>query len=396
LKNGRKLTLTKEHLQWATTDLQRQRLEMILELGSVKKAAEKLRCTPAALSNIIQVVKERAATKGYAPAANMVHATVDPFIVKGTSTLFNADGDITAQWVKTTIDPLKLEEIKVAAIEALKEEIPRLDPLPQQAPYGKIYENLATVYTLTDSHVGALCWHKEGGDDWDLQIAEKVLTDSFMELLSASPSSRVGIVAQLGDFLHQDSILPVTPTNGHILDSDGRFSKVIKVAIRILRRVVDAALAKHEKVVVLMAEGNHDITSSIWLRAMFAALYENEPRIEVIDSELPYYVYQHGSTMLAWHHGHLKKNDQLPMLFAAQFPKIWGNTTKRYVHCGHRHHVEEKEHSGMKVIQHSTLAARDAYAARGGWTSERQALAITYHAEYGEVSRVTVTPEMVK
>jgi hypothetical protein len=45
-------------------------------------------------------------------------------------------------------------------------------------------------------------------------------------------------------------------------------------------------------------------------------------------------------------------------------------------------------------MQHSTLAARDAYAARGGWMSERQATVITYHEKYGQVSRNTVVPEM--
>lgn len=136
------------------------------------------------------------------------------------------------------------------------------------------------------------------------------------------------------------------------------------------------------------------MSSSIWLRAMFSALYENEPRVRVIQSELPYYVYQHGKTMLAFHHGHLKKSEDLPLLFAAQFPKVWGETSKRVCHVGHRHHIEEKEHSGMTVIQHPTIAARDAYAARGGWFSERSATAITYHRDFGQVARNTVTPEM--
>jgi len=148
-------------------------------------------------------------------------------------------------------------------------------------------------------------------------------------------------------------------------------------------------------VVVLMAEGNHDISSSIWLRTMFNALYEKEPRVEVIDSEMPYYVYQHGLTMIAFHHGHLKKNDQLPLLFAAQFARVWGDTEKRYCHSGHRHHVEEKEHSGMTVVQHPTLAARDAYASRGGWIAERQVSAITYHKRYGQVAKITITPDML-
>jgi hypothetical protein len=128
---------------------------------------------------------------------------------------------------------------------------------------------------------------------------------------------------------------------------------------------------------------------------MFKALYENEVRVHVIDSELPYYVYRHGEVMLAFHHGHLNKNDRLPLLFAAQFPQEWGITKKRYAHTGHRHHVEEKEHSGMTVIQHPTLAARDAYAARGGWLAERQVSSITYHKAYGQVSKITVIPEML-
>lgn len=50
----------------------------------------------------------------------------------------------------------------------------------------------------------------------------------------------------------------------------------------------------------------------------------------------------------------------------------------------------------MTVVQHPTLAARDAYAARGGWISERQASAITYHKLHGQVARNIVTPEMVQ
>jgi hypothetical protein len=170
----------------------------------------------------------------------------------------------------------------------------------------------------------------------------------------------------------------------------------VDASLRILRRLIDIALMKHQYVVVLMGEGNHDMASSIWLRAMFKALYENEPRVRIIDSELPYYAWQHGKTMLCFHHGHLSKNESLPLLFAAQFPAMWGTTVKRYAHTGHRHHIDEKEHPGMLVVQHPTLAAKDAYAARGGWLSERQASAITYHAEYGQVARNIVTPEMLE
>jgi hypothetical protein len=244
--------------------------------------------------------------------------------------------------------------------------------------------------------VGALCWHLEGGADWDLAIAEETLVGCFKHMIETSPASELGIVNQLGDFLHWDGLEAVTPTSRHLLDADGRFEKVVAVAIRVLRQVVSLALAKHSRVHVILAEGNHDIASSVWLRQMFAALYEKEPRITVEQSPLPYYAVEFGKTLLCFHHGHLKKNDQLPLLFASQFAPEWGRTAKRYCHTGHRHHLEEKEHSGMIVLQHPTLAARDAYAARGGWHALRSATAVTYHKSFGEVWRTNACPEMLR
>lgn len=378
------------------TPRQLEYLEALEKHGSQRAAAKALGVVRNALQDSLNSLKNRAAKMGYSPEHDMVRTVPDGFVVKGISTYYNAEGQPSGQWVKSSIHEERQREIMEAAFAAMSEDLPRAKPIKKPTVFN---EDLATVYTLTDSHVGAMCWNKENLDpngDWDLTIAERVLTNCFEYMVKSSPDSKVGIVAQLGDFGHQDSISAVTPTSMHLLDSDSRYPKIVETMVRILRRVIAMALEKHPKVVVLLAEGNHDISSSIWMRVMFKALYENEPRVEVIDSVMPYYVYQHGKTMLAWHHGHLKKNDQLPILFAAQFPEMWGSTVKRYAHCGHRHHVEEKEHSGMTVIQHSTLAARDAYASRGGWMSERQCTAITYHSEYGQVSRNTVTPEMIK
>lgn len=380
---------------FAQTETQQRYFDAVLEHGSNRKAAPALGVCKSAVDDVIARIRKAAARKGYAPEHDMMRPVPDGFMAGRISTNYKADGTVGQQWVIATPDKERQAEIMRAGFEAMAQELPRAKP--SKGP--RITNDLlANVYTLTDSHVGMLAWDKENLDplgNWDLGIAERTLTGCFEHMVNASPDARVGIVAQLGDWLHSDGLAAVTPTSGHLLDQDGRFPKVVQAAIRILRHVVNFALSKHEKVIVLMAEGNHDLASSVWLRAMFKALYENEPRVEVIDSELPYYVYQHGQTMLAWHHGHLKKNDQLPLLFASQFPKVWGNTTKRIVHCGHRHHVEEKEHSGMTVVQHSTLASRDAYASRGGWMSERQCTAICYHAVYGQVSRTTVTPEML-
>lgn len=374
------------------TQRQLEYLEAIDKHGTATKASKALGVNRRVVERGLQAVQRKAAQQGYSPDHDMTKTVPFGFKVKGVSTYYDEDGKPKAQWVKSAVDAKAQEAMMKAAFDAMSEDLPRLAPV--KAPK-HTQDHLATLYTFTDSHVGMLAWGQETGADWDLEIAEKTLVGCFDAMVKAAPAAKTAVVCQLGDFLHQDSIEALTPTSGHLLDSDGRFTKVVATAIRILRRIVDMALVKHEKVVVVMAEGNHDISSSIWLRVMFKALYENEPRVEVIDSVLPYYVYQHGNTMLAFHHGHLKKNEGLPLLFAAQYPKVWGGTTKRYAHTGHRHHVEEKEHSGMIVIQHPTLAARDAYAARGGWIAERQVRAISYHVEHGEVARNTILPEML-
>lgn len=371
---------------------QGNRLDAVNFYGSFVKAGEALGVSQTAIKQSIDILKRNAAIRGYAPDNDMYKLVPDGFKVKGVSTYYNKEGKASGQWVKSSADAERREQIIKDVFVAMADELPKIKSSKSPTVHA---DHLCSLYTMTDCHVGMLAWHKEGGQDWDLKIAEEVLTGCFEQMVLASPASSTAIVAQLGDWLHFDGMAAVTPTSGHSLDADGRFSKIIQVSVKILRRLVDFCLSRHDKVVVLMAEGNHDLVSSIWLRIMFRSLYENEPRVEVIDSELPYYIYQHGKTMIGFHHGHLKKNDQLPLLFAAQFAPIWGSTTKRYIHTGHRHHTEEKEHSGVTVVQHPTLAARDAYAARGGWIAERQVSAITYHKDYGQVAKNTVTPEMM-
>lgn len=369
------------------TEVEQRAVDAVEEHGSIRKAAAAIGCSKSAVHLAIQ----RAARKGYAPG-HFEDGTAPGYVMGKVTVQRDSAGNVERTWERQSPDQSRMAEFMQATAEGMKAELTRAKPVKAPA---KTEAALCNLYTLTDCHVGMLAHHKEGGADWDLKIAEATLLGCFQRVVDASPTAEVAVVNQLGDWLHSDSLAPVTPTSGHIVDQDGRYSKVVAAAIRILRSIVDHALAKHKRVHLIVAEGNHDLAGSVWLRLMFTALYENEPRVTVCDSELPYYTVQHGKTMLAFHHGHLSKNGSLPLLFASQYPEMWGATTKRYAHTGHRHHVEIKEHAGMTVCQHSTLAARDAYAARGGWFSERQITSYTYHKDHGQVGSATVVPEMV-
>ena len=369
------------------TETQARYVEAVREHGSARKAATALGVHHSSVSKALI----RAARLGDAPG-HFSNGVAPGYAMGKVTVQRAADGSVERTWERQSPEVDRQREAMEAALEAMREELPRLAPI---APPSGSYADLCNLYTITDAHVGMLAWHREGGKDWDLRIAEDTLTQCFERVVFSSPPARKAVVCNLGDFQHFDGLEAVTPAHKHLLDADGRFGKMVAASIRILRRMVDHALMRHAEVELLVCEGNHDVASSVWLRHMFTALYENEPRVTVCDSELPYYTVQHGKTMLAFHHGHLSKNGSLPLLFAAQYPEMWGATTKRYAHTGHRHHVEIKEHAGMTVCQHSTLAARDAYAARGGWFSERQITAYTYHAAHGQVGSVTVVPEMV-
>lgn len=369
------------------------KLQAVLDNGSIRKASAALGLNFTSVHATIDVVRRRAATLGHSPAHDMTRTVPDGFVVKGVSTFYNKEGKAAGQWVKSRLEESAARQALQIAIAELAKATPRAKPLAK--PKGQQAAELCNLYTLTDCHVGMRAWGRETGADWDLKIAEQTLVDAVRHMIAAAPPAETGIVAQLGDWLHFDSLSAITPTSGHILDADSRFGMVVEVSIRILRDIIDLALQRHSKVVVLMAEGNHDMASAVWLRHVFKLLYEREPRVHVIDSELPYYVYQHGQTMLAWHHGHLAKLERLPQIIAAEFAPVWGATTRRYCHTGHMHHALEREHDGIDIIQHPTMAARDAYASRHGWQAKRQITAITYHVRHGQVARHTVTPEML-
>ena len=360
--------------------------------NSISEAARELDITRQAIQTALKGLVRSAAKKGYAPEHDMVHTVPDGFLVKGTSTLYK-DGEKKIQWVKSSIDAERQKQMITEGIKAATESMPRLKPIKYK---GQANSELLNQYTITDYHIGMLAWHEEGGDNWDIKIAEKTLIGAFSHMIANSPSADACIINQLGDFLHFDGLKPVTPASGHVLDGDSRFHKMIRVAIRCLRAMVDMALSKHKTVHLICAEGNHDESSAHWLQELFKVLYENDPRITVEDSPKPYYCYQHGLTMLAYHHGHCKGQDKLFPIIPALFPKIWGVTEFRYVHEGHMHHKQVKENAGMIREMHQTLAAADAHSSRGGYISERATTCITYAKQHGEVGRISVKPSMLK
>lgn len=382
-----------ENLYKYCTPRQKEVLEAIEFHGSAKQASFALGMNKGGASETYLAVKRRAAKNGYSPEHDFTRPVPEGFVAKGVSTYYNAEGKPSGQWVKASLSHEALADAMREAIEGFKGEVIPASAIVAPAASD---EHLCNLYTFTDYHLGMLAWHKEGGSDWNISIAEKTIIAALGRMIDQSPKAHTAVINIQGDFLHTDGKTPVTPASKHVLDADSRFPKIRKSAIRVIRSLVAMSLARHQEVHLIIAEGNHDEESAGWLSDLFCVHYEEEPRVTVNDSVLPFYVFEWGNVMLGVHHGHKVKNESLPLLFAAQFPQAWGRTTRREIHCGHRHHRDEKEYNGVTIVQHPTLAARDAYAARGGWIADRAAWAITYHKKYGAVGRVMITTEMLE
>lgn len=386
------MPVTTDLLKYATAR-QAEIIQAVIDEGSISAGARALNLKRSAAQKMIRLVEIKAAAQGV--GEGLGRQIPLGYKGKGHSTLdkVHPDGsrEMVLQWTKTTAD----EEARAAALQAgleiAAETLPRMEPLP--APT-HIDTDVMNVLTFTDYHLGMAARAAETGADWNLELAEKLCIAAAQNMLSRAPRGRKLLLNIQGDFLHFDSQRPVTPTHGHVLDAAGSYSYMVEVAIRVIRHLIDLGLQTHNEVELVMCQGNHDLASMVLFRHAFAAMYEKEPRLTVNASHTPYYVVEFGNVMIGIHHGHMKKNEGLPLLFAARYALVWGRTTKRYALVGHRHHEERKEHAGMKVLQLPTLAPGDKHSSDGGWDSEREASLFTFHSRFGKTGEIVFVPEM--
>lgn len=318
------------------------------------------------------------------------------FAVKGTSTMHRANGEVIVSWTKTNQDHEKLAAMMDAAIDAFCEEVPRVKATPVERSQ-RFNEDQLALYPVFDLHIGAMAHKHECGENYSTDISERVLREFFEYAVEVSPNAQKAVLLIGGDFLHSDGLDAVTPASGHVLDQDSRYAKLVHVAIRSVRRAVAMMMDKHQFVEIQIIEGNHDQAGMIWLRAAMAAYFEDEPRVTVDTSPMILHRTKWGKTLLGYTHGHtMKKAETRLAAMATDFREEFGTSRYIYTHSGHWHHQTITEGTlGIDEV-HGQLGAKDAYAARGGWRSYRQAAVIVYSKEFGEIGRFVYRPEMSK
>ena len=313
--------------------------------------------------------------------------------VRGSSTLYDAQGKQVLKWIKAERD--RSTEAMRGIIDDLCENVPTLPTVPYK-PEKVSTSDLLTVYPMGDPHFGLYAWDEETeSGDFDLGIAERDLCEAMERLVESSPASDNALIINLGDFFEADNMQGETMRSRHKLDTDTRWLKVLRTGIRALIRCIQAALAKHKHVTVICAIGNHDDHSSMFLMTILSHLFEKEERLTIFDAPTIKHYFHWESILIGVHHGHTIKMKELVAQMPYDRPAEFNASKHRYWWTGHIHQDRKIEEQGVLVESARTLAARNAWAASNGYRSGRDAKAVVYHKDFGEIERHTVSVDML-
>lgn len=376
-----------KYLEFCRTERQIEVIKLVIRHGSLRKAVDATGTPYSTLQEIFGKVAKRAALSGKDPANNLDSAVPNGHLLTGTSRL-TKEPDGSLLWTKTNVSREQQLELLQETIKDMVADVPRI---PVHAkPQHETDDDILTVYPLGDPHIGMMSWGEETGCNWDLKIAENVFGKVFDKLVDAAPRSRTCRIIDLGDFLHSDNMDGTTSRSGNVLDMDGRYCKVLRVGVRVIRRMIERALDKHELVTVDILKGNHNDIGALWMAELLSNCYENEPRVVIEKSPSPYHYFQFGKVLLGTTHGHNCKKEKLAGIMACDVPEMWGATKFREWITGHVHHDEVKDLMGCVFRSFRTLAGHEAYSQAAGYRADQDSKFHVYHKDYGLRMQYTV------
>ena len=384
--------LDKNLISFCTTERQKEIIECVLKCGNnMEEASKLLKIGYKRVDKVINIVKQKAAMKGYSPEHDMTKTCPDPYICKGVSTLYDKNGNISAQWVKTTLDEEKLSLYLEGVIEASLSQIKSVS-IPKYSRKDNDPDTL-TIYPIADLHIGMLSWMNETGNDYDLEIVEKVFKKVLAKLIERAPASKQALICQLGDWIHTDSIFNETQRSGNKLDVDSRYAKIYTVAMKLIRFAIETAATKHKEVFVINCIGNHDDMGAITLNVALSNIYEKSKRIIILNSPAPRQYFRFGNNLIGATHGYDCSAKDLPIIMASERKQDWGETDFHLWLTGHIHQDKVSEVAGCKVEAFRTIAGKDAWTNAKGYLSGRDLKALVIHKDYGEIERYTIASD---
>ena len=285
-------------------------------------------------------------------------------------------------------------EVVEAMIDAAKKELRRV---PKKVHTKPKRDGLWQVLVVADCHFGKYAWGKTtGGDDYDIDQAERLVGQAGSELLavgdSHSPTRRT--IAFLGDLFHYDTPGGTT-TSGTPLERDGRLQKMIAVGCDSLLAIVERS-AETVPTDVVIVNGNHDEVLTWTFQRILLERFRNSKSVNVkADFTGRQYLSQSGGTLLGFAHGHRAKR-KLPQIMALEASQQWSACPYREWHTGHFHSQAAEWQrpietlDGVIVRTAPALCPPDDWHSVNGFIGARQAMETFLYAPDGGLTAMHV------
>lgn len=325
--------------------------------------------------------KKTVAKAGWTPTFDATRFVDPGQQIKGKST-FAKDDEGNPVWIKT--EHSKEREGLSKFAESLAESIkPARKVTPTKTPKAP---DLMTAIFIGDAHTGLYAYGKETRhSDFDSDIAAEQILAAIDDLISRAPDSETGLLVDVGDFMHADTSHNKTFA-GTDVDVDTRFERVLEVAGVIMQHAIQKMLKKFNKVIVVIAKGNHNPTSAVSVQKITKAYYRNEPRVTVLDTIGYFHYIEWGKWLIGVNHGDKIKPQKLVSVMARDMAQAWGRTNSRMWALGHFHHQQTLELEGCIVQKFGALPPPDSWHAGMGFGSSQVMEMITFKKDGGKHS----------
>lgn len=378
--------------EWAT-ERQAEIIDAVIEHGSHRKAAIALGCHQAVVGKAIKAVEVKAAREGYAPGH--FSAGVAPGYRMGKVTVQRSAAGVERVWERQHPqqgDRLRDIEAMVRSAAEDAQGMSRLRDGPD-APAG----HLLASYWFGDPHFGLGSSSEDGGDDTDIDEADRLTRAAIDNMVSRAPQTGRAILGFIGDNLHANDGSALTPGHKNPLDVDVRgFGAAFLSCTRAICYAISRALEKHDQIEVWIIPGNHDPDAAFAIAVAVSMFFDNNPRVTVRLSRDYLWWTTFGKNLIAAHHGDKIKPMELHGVLSNDCQSVWGDCEFRYVFRGHIHHDTVIEYQRTRMESLRTLAKSDAWHRGQGYRSMRDTRVIIYHEQFGEACRYTVSAAMLE
>ena len=284
-------------------------------------------------------------------------------------------------------------EIVQSMIDAARKDIRK--PLPKSVKAAK-RDAPWQVLVIADPHFGKYAWGKTtGGDDYDLDIAARLVGDTGTQLLATGnahkPARRT--IAFVGDLFHYDRPDGST-TSGTPLERDGRLQKMIAVGCDSLLSIVQQS-AETVPTDVVIVNGNHDEVLSWTFQRIMQERFRGSKSVSVKPDFTGRQYLTHGRNLLGFAHGHRAKR-KLPQIMALEASSQWSECPYREWHTGHFHSQAAEWQrpietlDGVIVRTAPALCPPDDWHSVNGFIGSRQAMETFLYEPDGGLSSMHV------